>query len=129
MHRFSPGFGCNSKSEAVTNSLTLNAGAPFVPKKPPRLDFDAAEWVAIHGLSFLAGDTVRLGRFLSLTGVGPAEMAAARTDPAILASVLEYLLGDEPLLLEFAANQSLPAENVQVAWDILTLEAARRSRG
>ena len=97
-------------------------------KKAPKLDSDAAEWVGIHGLSFLASDAARLGRFLSLTGVGPAEMSTARDNPAILASVLEYLLGDEPLLLEFAANSSLPPEHVQTAWDILTLEAVKRLR-
>ncbi len=97
-------------------------------KKAERLTLDAAEWVAIHGLSFLAGDTTRLERFLTLTGMGPADMAASRTDVGILAAVLEYLLGDEPLLLAFAANNSLPPEQVQTAWDILTLEAARRSR-
>ena len=97
-------------------------------KNAAKLDLDAAEWVGIHGLTFLAGDAARLGRFLSLTGVGPAEMATARDSPAILASVLEYLLGDEPLLLEFAANNSLPPAHVQTAWDILTLEAAKRMR-
>jgi Protein of unknown function (DUF3572) len=98
-------------------------------KRVPALEFDAAEWIGIHALTFLAADAGRLGRFLSLTGVGPREMMAAKDDPAILASVLEYLLGDEPLLLEFAANQSLPPEHIQVAWDLLTLESARRTRG
>jgi hypothetical protein len=98
-------------------------------KKPKdRLTVEAAEWAGIHGLSFLASDTGRLSRFLSLTGMGPADMADARTDVGILAAVLEYLLGDEPLLLEFAANQGLPPEHIQTAWDLLTLEAARRSR-
>ena len=102
-----------------------------MPPKQPKLakmDVEAAEWVGIHGLSFLASDMPRLGRFLSLTGIGPAEIAANKDEPSFLASVLEYMLGDEPLLLEFAANNSLPPENVQTAWDILTLEAARRSR-
>ncbi len=96
--------------------------------RKPVLDFEAAEWVGIHGLSFLAGDTARLGRFLSLTGIGPRDLAASKDDPQMLASVLEYMLGDEPLLLEFAANNSLPPERVQTAWDILTLETAKRSR-
>ena len=96
--------------------------------KPIKLDFEAAEWVGIHALSFLAGDIARLGRFLSLTGLGPSDIAASKDDPGFLASVLEYLLGDEPLLLEFAANNSLAPDRVQTAWDILTLEAAKRSR-
>jgi Protein of unknown function (DUF3572) len=96
--------------------------------KTLRMDSETAEWIAIHGLSFLAGDTTRLGRFLSLTGMGPADLAAAREDGRILAGVLEYLLADEPLLLAFAANQGLPPQQVQQAWDILTLDAARRAR-
>ena len=92
------------------------------------LDFEAAEWAGIHGLSFLASDVARLGRFLSLTGIGPREIAAGKDDPQLLASVLEYMLGDEPLLLEFAANNNFPPERVQTAWDILTLECARRAR-
>lgn len=97
---------------------------------PPRdrLTLDAAEWVAIRALSYLAADAGRLGSFLSLTGLGPADIAAAKDDPRFLAGVLEYLLGDEPELLAFAANNDLIAERVVAAWDILTLEAARRSR-
>lgn len=97
-------------------------------RKTPLLDYEAAEWVGIHALSFLAGDVARLGRFLSLTGIGPADIAANKDDPQFLASVLEYLLGDEPLLLEFAANQSYPPEKIQTAWDLLVLETAKRSR-
>jgi hypothetical protein len=98
-------------------------------KKRPTLDLDDAEWVAIHALTFLAGDANRLGRFLSLTGIGPADLASARAEPHMQAAVLEYMLGDEPLLLEFAANTNQPPDTIQTAWDLLTLEAAKRSRG
>ena len=96
--------------------------------KSAKIDFEAAEWVGIHALGFLASDMPRLGRFLSLTGLGPSDIAASKDDPSFLGSVLEYLLADEPLLLEFAANNSIPPDRVQVAWDILILEAARRTR-
>ena len=98
-------------------------------RRQPKMDQDQAEMIAIHGLSFLAGDPGRLGRFLSLTGAGPAEMAKAKDDPSVLASVLEYLLGDEPLLLECAANASIEPEKIQQAWDLLCLEAGRRRHG
>lgn len=96
--------------------------------KPLKMTFEAAEWVGIHGLSFLASDMPRLGRFLSLTGIGPSDIAANKDDPQFLASVLEYMLGDEPLLLEFAANNSYPPQTIQTAWDLLVLETARRAR-
>ena len=97
------------------------------PRKPA-LDLDAAEWVAIHALTFLAGDANRLGRFLSLTGIGPADLAAGRSEPHLQAAVLEYLLSDEPLLLEFSANHNQLPDTIQTAWDLLTLEAHRRTR-
>ncbi len=97
-------------------------------KRAPKLDFDGAEWIAIQSLTFLAGDAGRLGRFLALTGVGPADLAASRDDPRMLASVLEYMLGDEPMLLEFAANNNHPPEHIQMAWDLLTLEAMKQTR-
>lgn len=93
-----------------------------------RLSLDQAEEIAIHGLSFLAGNQDRLGRFLSLTGIGPGELQRALGDPNILAAVLEYILGDEPLLLELSANRNLPPDDIVLAWDLLTLEAAGRGR-
>ena len=96
--------------------------------RKPALDLDDAEWIAIHALTFLASDANRMGRFLSLTGIGPADLASSRSEPHMLAAVLEYMLGDEPLLLEFAANHNQPPDHIQAAWDMLTLEAARRTR-
>jgi hypothetical protein len=96
--------------------------------RPPKLTADDAEALAIQALSFLAGDIGRLERFLSLTGSGPDDLRRAGQDPTILAGVLEYMLGDEPQLLEFAANASLPPEHVQLAWDLLTLEMMRAKR-
>ena len=95
-------------------------------KRKSALDQEGAEWIAIHALAFLAGDVGRLGRFLSLTGIGPSDLAAGKNEPHMLAAVLDYMLGDEPLLLEFAANNNHPPENIQLAWDLLTLEDARR---
>ncbi|HZD88585.1 MAG TPA: DUF3572 domain-containing protein [Pseudolabrys sp.] len=63
---------------------------------------EAAETVAIQALSFIAGDAERLGRFLTVTGIGPAEIRSAAREPEFLAGVLDYLAHDEHLLTEFA---------------------------
>ncbi len=63
---------------------------------------EAAETVAIQALNFIAGDPERLGRFLGITGIGPAEIRAAAREPEFLAGVLDYLAGDEQLLTDFA---------------------------
>jgi Protein of unknown function (DUF3572) len=43
----------------------------------------------------------------------------AAADPSFLSAVLEYLAGDEPLLLEFASRQGWPPADVVRARDAL----------
>jgi len=81
---------------------------------------EAAEALAIQALSFIAQDGERLGRFLSLTGIGPAEIRTAAREPGFLAGVLEYLAGDEPLLTDFAK---------EMGHDPATVAAARLALG
>jgi hypothetical protein len=73
-------------------------------KKRREVSGGAAESVAIQALAFLAEDPSRLSRFLAVTGLGPDQIRATANDPQFLAGVLEYLTGDEPLLLEFAQH-------------------------
>ncbi len=63
------------------------------------MDRDTAESVAIITLSYLAGDSERLGRFLALTGISPARIRKVAREPGFLAAVLEHVLADERLLL------------------------------
>ena len=80
-----------------------------MPPKPPIPD---AETIALQALAFLASDDDRLERFLSLTGSDAGSLRSLAHDPASLGAVLDYLLGWEPLLLEFAAAQELPPESI-----------------
>ena len=73
-------------------------------KKPVPMRLEAAEGLAIQALTFIAGDSERLGRFLAVTGIGPAEIRAASREPSFLAGVLEYLVSDERLAAAFAAE-------------------------
>ncbi|MDZ4843363.1 MAG: DUF3572 domain-containing protein [Hyphomicrobium aestuarii] len=93
-----------------------------------RFGIDRAEEIAIDGLSFLAGSADQMGRFLSLTGIGPSALSDALGDPALLAAVLEHIIGDEPLLLELSANRNISPEDIILAWDLLTLAVAEQSR-
>ena len=65
---------------------------------------EAAEGLAVQALTYIAGDSERLGRFLAVTGIGPAEIRAAAREPGFLIGVLDYLAGDERLLAAFAAE-------------------------
>jgi hypothetical protein len=73
---------------------------------------DAAEALAIQALTFIAGDGERLGRFLAITGIGPAQIRAAAQEPGFLVGVLSYLAGDERLLSAFAAETGLDPTHV-----------------
>jgi hypothetical protein len=76
---------------------------------------DAAEALAIQALTFIAGDSERLGRFLAITGIGPAEIRAASSEPGFLAGVLDYVAGDERMVTEFAAEVDLDPTYIGVA--------------
>ena len=73
---------------------------------------EAGRSLAVSGLAFIAADSDRLSRFLNLTGLGPHNLRTAAADPAFLDSVLDYLVGDEALLLAFAADAGLKPEAV-----------------
>ena len=80
---------------------------------------DLAESVAIDILTFLAEDDERLGRFLALTGLAPGSLRDAAREPGFLLGVLDYLVGDDPLLQMFAGEHEMPPETVVKARDVL----------
>ncbi len=88
--------------------------------KRARLDVDAAGALALRGLAFLAADAGRLGRFLAVTGCGPAELRALADTAEFQAAVLQHLLSDESLLLTFAAESGVAAETIGPAHEILS---------
>jgi len=80
-------------------------------KRPPRLTKEQAEGLAIQALTFIAGDGERLGRFLAVTGIGPAQIRTAAYEPGFLAGVLDYVASDDRLLAAFAGEIGLdPAD-------------------
>lgn len=89
---------------------------------------DAAT-LALAGLTFLAEDGPRLGRFLALTGLGPDQLRAVADAPETLLAVFDHLLGDESLLLVFTASKGIAPETVAPARAALAralgVEAAR----
>jgi hypothetical protein len=94
--------------------------------KAPKQTADDAATLALSGLAFLAEDGPRLGRFLALTGIGPDQLRAAADAPETLLAVLDYLLGDESLLLVFAASKGLAPETVALSRAILARSAGIR---
>src|SRR5271166_5033658 len=76
---------------------------------------ELAETLAIEALGFIAGEPDSLARFLAASGIGPATLRRAAADPAFLAGVLDFLLGDEPLLIAFAGRAGIPPERIAEA--------------
>ena len=76
--------------------------------------------IAIQALTYIASEPERAERFLALSGLVPGDLRAAATDPAFLLGVMDHLVGDEPLLLLFAAEASLSPEAVVAAHDRLS---------
>jgi hypothetical protein len=76
---------------------------------------EVAEVLAIQALGFIAQDDERLGRFLALTGMGPAEIRAAASERHFLAGVLDYVTGDEELLVAFAGHAEVDPATIAIA--------------
>ncbi|HEY7085776.1 MAG TPA: DUF3572 family protein [Hyphomicrobiaceae bacterium] len=75
-----------------------------VGKKALALDLESAEAIALQGLTFLAQEPARFGRFLKLTGLEPQDARAQAGTPELALAVLEHLAQDESLLLVFATS-------------------------
>jgi len=81
-------------------------------KSGPPLTKEVAEGLAIQALAFIAGDSERLGRFLAITGIGPAEIRAAARETGFLTGVLDHMAGDERLLTAFAAEAGVAPSDI-----------------
>jgi hypothetical protein len=88
---------------------------PPPPPRTPKAPRPDPETLALRALAFIVGDDDRLQRFLGLTGIAPDALRGMAQDPAGLGAILDYLLGWEPLLLEFAAAEQLPPESIAAA--------------
>jgi len=71
--------------------------------------------LAIQALAFLAREPQRLAAFVSATGIPPGGIRDAASEPGFLAGVLDHMLGDESLLLAFAAGAGIDPAGIEKA--------------
>jgi len=83
-----------------------------------------ADELAVTAFEFLAGDSVRIARFLDMTGITIETIRAAAQEPRFFAGVLDYVSGDEPLLLAFSRESGVDPNEIVAARDIL-MEGSR----
>jgi hypothetical protein len=91
-------------------------GASTASLSTSRMD---SESIAVLALTFLAADSDRLQRFLSVTGLGPHNLRAAAAASGFHASVLGYLAADDALVVRFATEAGLAPEDVVRATAVL----------
>jgi len=75
----------------------------------------SAETLALQGIAFLAGDDDRIQRFFTATGLDPAALRSSVDDSSTLAGVLDFILGDEKLVQEFAEFAGITPEEPALA--------------
>ncbi len=75
--------------------------------RPEPMARPQAEALAVQALVWMAGDADLIGRFLAMTGAGPADLRARAGEPEFLGFVLDFLLSDEAALIAFAAAEQI----------------------
>jgi hypothetical protein len=80
---------------------------------------EQAEAIGVAGLSYLAAEPERIGRFLAVTGLGPENIRAAAKEPSFLPALLDYLLANEQELVAFTAEMDLEPGSIIAARNVL----------
>ncbi|MER2510199.1 DUF3572 family protein [Amaricoccus sp.] len=68
---------------------------------------ESAAVTAREALIWMAGEPDVLGAFLDAGGLAPGDLRGRADDPEFLGFLLDFLLGDEALLLAFCAEAGL----------------------
>lgn len=86
----------------------------MAPMKSPQ-SRENAEILALEGLGWLAGQEEGLRRFLDLSGIGAEELRAAAGRPETGIAVLDFLLANEDLLLDFCKSAAIEPGTLHLA--------------
>jgi hypothetical protein len=90
------------------------------PSRGNAINKDDAEAIALQALAYLAVDTQRLSRFLALTGIDLGDLRETAKMPELQASILEYMMGDESLLLAFCQEAGVDPAIIAPAYALLS---------
>src|SRR5512145_3240487 len=71
---------------------------------------EEAEILAIRALGFIADDEDRLMRLIALTGLSADDLKRRATEPEFLGALLDFLLADERMLMDFVARAGVRPE-------------------
>ena len=79
------------------------------------LTHERAEILALEALAWLAGQPDAVAKFLTISGLEASDLRRAVGDSGLQVSVLDFVLGDEKLLLNFCESASLKPQAVHLA--------------
>ena len=80
----------------------------------------SAEAVALKALEFLANSPDNLDGFLAVTGINGYELRERAEEPVVLAAVVDFMLKDEGLLIQFCDAASIRARDLHAAHHVLS---------
>lgn len=92
--------------------MNIAKSALSSPEARARAEAEEGAELAVRALAFLAQDMEQVERFLSLTGVDPADIRRLAGQRDFQLAVLDHLAGDETLLLAFAAAAGVAPEAI-----------------
>ncbi len=73
---------------------------------------EQAEVVALRALAWLVADEDLAGRFLAMTGCDGETLRQRAGLPEVLGSVLDFLLENEPVLLDFTQSADIAPDTI-----------------
>ncbi len=76
------------------------------------MEKEQAETIALQALSFLVKDEDLLEQFLTNSGLTADELKKRFNDPQLLGGVLDVILGDDTVLLDFCNAVSLSPDTL-----------------
>jgi uncharacterized protein DUF3572 len=80
---------------------------------------DVAQTIALKALGFVANSEGALDRLMELSGLDRLTLRERAGEPEVLASLLDFLLMDEGLLVDFCRDESLDPKDVHMARHLL----------
>ena len=76
---------------------------------------EKAEILALEALAWLAGRHDDITRFLAVSGMETTDLRQAAGERDFLVSLLDFLLANEPLLLDFCQDASMSPQAIHKA--------------
>jgi hypothetical protein len=84
-----------------------------------RMSPDGAHTIALKALGFIATSEGALDRLMDLSGLDRETLRERAGEPEVLASLLDFLLQDEGLLVDFCQDESVDPKDVHMARHLL----------